>query len=258
MLSIDQTAPNRQQSPSSHLLTDSRSIAEKLTQLRKDRRFTESIKNIKPGKFERDSLSRVYQDRKYYTHQLRWFIYDPSVMNVVLENSLLKKLFFNTFGYTGNLKFTIYPNCWLRDLPLLDIGEDAYLADGIVLGTNQVTPDQKFISVGRISIGNRTIFDQQCMLGYGATVGDQCIVGVRACVGVKSRIGNNTVVSGMATVGHGCKVGNNVNLGERSSVCSFAIVEDGVKLENNGVVPAFAKLTKQGMFCRRSGKRIQG
>ena len=256
MLSVDQSESRRQQLPISQVLTDSRSIAGRLTQLRQDKRFNDSLKSIKPGKFERDPSTVVYQDRKYYTHQLRAFVYNPSAMNIILENSLLKKLFFNTFGYTGNLQFTIYPNCWLRDLPLLDIGEDAYLADGIVLGTNQVTPDQKYISVGRISIGSRSIFDQQCMLGYGAKIGDDCVIGIRACVGVKSKIGNNTIVGGMAAVGHGCKLGNNVSLGDWSTVGSFAIVEDGVKLGNNGIVPAFAKLTKDGLFCRRSGKRI--
>ena len=32
---------------------------------------------------------------------------------------------FRIFGYRGSMDFTIYPDTWIRDLPLLDFGEGA-------------------------------------------------------------------------------------------------------------------------------------
>jgi hypothetical protein len=88
-------------------------------------------------------------------------------MNIILSTPSFEELFFRTFRYKYNLDFTIYPNCWIRDLPLPDIGEKCYLADGILLGTNRVSINQKILRVDHIKIGDHTIFDQQCALGLG-------------------------------------------------------------------------------------------
>jgi hypothetical protein len=45
---------------------------------------------------------------------------------------------FRLFGYRGSMKFTVYPDTWIRDLPLLMFGEGAYVSNRATLRTNIV------------------------------------------------------------------------------------------------------------------------
>jgi hypothetical protein len=45
----------------------------------------------------------------------------------------LKALVFRLFGYRGDLNFTVYPDTWIRDLPLLDFGKGAYISNRATL-----------------------------------------------------------------------------------------------------------------------------
>ena len=56
------------------------------------------------------------------------------------------------FGYKGSLDVTIYPDAWLRDLPLLDLSPGAYVANRATMGTNMVRPDGTIL-VDRITVG---------------------------------------------------------------------------------------------------------
>ena len=111
---------------------------------------------IRKGTSRRRIDDPIYAGRLEYTQALRRFVYNPAVLNEVLWDPTLKEQFCRVFGYRGNLDFTIYPSAWIRDLALADyhIGKNVYLADGIVLGTNQVSPDQSKLHVGPISIGD--------------------------------------------------------------------------------------------------------
>lgn len=127
-------------------------VTQEINRLQMDTDFQKVVSNIKAGKFVRDTNLPDYNDRIIYTKALRNFLYNPAVLNVVFGEQELKEQFFRAFGYTGKVNFTIYPKCWLRDLPLLDIGENVYLGDNILLGTNQVTPDQKTLVVGKLPL----------------------------------------------------------------------------------------------------------
>ena len=100
-------------------------LHEELISLQDSPSFQSSLRMIRPGRFRRDGSDPAYEGRKVYTQRLRRFVYDPAAMNTILQSPSLKALFFRTFGYTGSLRFTIYPDAWLRDLPLLCIGEGA-------------------------------------------------------------------------------------------------------------------------------------
>lgn len=216
--------------------------------------FMKAVKNIKPGQFERDSDSEDYRSRLIYTKQLRLFVYNPMIMNEILSDEEFKTLFFRTFGYEGNLQFTMYPNAWLRDLPLLNIGSDVYFGDGILLGTNQVSPDQRVIRVGTINIGSRSVFDQQCKIGYNTIIGNDCLFGIQCAVGIKSKIGTNVHLGGMTNVDHGTTIGDNVRIGSQSQIGSFCVIDEGVELPEFTRVPSFTHVTQIGMVNRRALK----
>ena len=226
-------------------------VATSLLQLENNTRFQEALKNIKVGKFKRDKNDPVYQDRVIYTKELRQFVYNPMVMNCILSDAELKASFFRTFGYNGSLNFTIYPTAWLRDLPLLDIGENAYLADGILLGTNQVTPDQEWICTGTIKIGNNCIFDQGCAIGYGSRIGSDSIIGFQVAIGLKNKIGKNVRIGGRSNIAHGCRIGSNVIIPDCCRIGSFSVIEEGVELAEFRDIPAFSLVTEHGVFDRR-------
>lgn len=217
--------------------------------------FQEVVANMKPGNFKRDRMSKDYNDRLVYTRAFRKFIYNPSVMNEILSDTDLKEMFFRTFGYKGALDFTIYPNCWLRDLPMLDIGSGTYLADGILLGTNQVSTDQTVLRVGKIKIGERCVFDQDCKLGYNSTIGDDCIIGIQTSIGLKCRMGNNVKLGEATTIRHGVRIGNDVTVGSETQIGNFVVIEDGVEVPEFSRIPSFSVVTSEGIFERKTMRR---
>lgn len=214
--------------------------------------FQSVVRNIKPGTFKREENTKDYSDRLIYTREFRKFIYNPAVLNILFSDLELKTKFFRTFGYRGQMDFTIYPNCWLRDLPMLDIGEGTYLADGILLGTNQVSIDQKVLKVGTIKIGSRCVFDQQCKLGYNSVIGDDCIIGIQSAIGLKCRMGNGVKVGESTTIRHGVTIGDGAILGSETQVGSFSVIEDGVILPEFSRIPSFSLVTQDGIFCRKT------
>ena len=191
-------------------------IEQAINSIQNDESFQKAVSNIKAGKFVRDTNDPDYKDRVTYTKELRNFLYNPAVLNVVFGEQELKEKFFRAFGYKGKVNFTIYPKCWLRDLPLLDIGDNVYLADNILLGSNQVDADQKTLVVGKIKIGDNTIFNQGCTVAGKTTIGDNCIIGFESAMGFGNRVGENTQIGERVTIGHCNKIGANVKIGYTS------------------------------------------
>lgn len=213
--------------------------------------FTNAVANIKSGRFDRDANCNDYADRKIYTKYLRMFVYDPSTMNLIWSDHDLKVLFLETFGYKGSVDFTIYPDAWLRDLPLLNIGKGTYLGDGILLGTNQVSPDQKTLQVGQITIGEYCVFNQRCMIGYDTTIGDNSKFGIETGIGIKCKISDDCQLGDRVSVGHFTRVGSNVTLGNHCKVGNFCIIDEGVVVDEYTEIPSFSHVTKHGIVQRR-------
>jgi len=226
-------------------------VEQEINRIQNDSAFQKSVSNIKAGKFVRDTNDPDYNDRIIYTKELRNFIYNPAVLNVVFGDQELKEKFFRAFGYKGSVNFTIYPKCWLRDLPLLDIGENVYLGDNILLGTNQVTPDQKTLVVGTIKIGDNSIFNQGCTVGGKSSIGNDCIIGFETAMGFGNTIGNNTQLGERVTIGHCNKIGSDVKIGYMCKIGRFCIIEDGVEIDEMTEVPSYSLVTKEGIFSRR-------
>jgi len=229
-------------------------IAEVLDDLAADPAHIAAVESIRPGRVRRDVQDPEYRLRSRYTASLRRFMYNPALLEVVFAEAELKTLFFRTFGYKGQTEFTVYPNAWLRDLPLLDLGQRCYLGDGIILGTNQVAVDQQYLVVDRISIGATTVFDQHCMVGYGSRVGSGCVIGARVMIGMKTRIGDAVLVRPASGVGHHCRLGNRVRIGHDVMVGAFSVVEDDVIVSDYSRIPEFSRVTRDGIVPRRAEK----
>lgn len=228
-----------------------RKVEKEINRIQNDCDFQKSVSNIKAGKFVRDSNDPDYKDRLVYTEALRSFLYNPAVLNVVFGEKELKEKFFRAFGYTGKVNFTIYPKCWLRDLPLLNIGDNVYLADNVLLGTNQVSPDQKSIVVGKIEIGDNCIFNQGCTVGGKTRIAKNCIIGFESAIGFGNSLGENVSIGERVTVGHCNKIGSNVKLGFMCKIGRFCVIEDGVEIEEMTDIPSYSLVSKEGVYSRR-------
>lgn len=207
------------------------------------------FKYIKNGTLLRDKKNEDYCGRVAYTAELRRFVYNPAIFNEILMLEALKEKFFRVFGYQNNLDFTLYPNAWIRDLALNDfaIGRGVYLADGIVLGTNQVSPCQKKLKVGPIKIGNATVFDQNCKIGLRTNIGERCIIGISCHIGLISRIGNNVKISPLSSIGHLVKIEDNVVIGAQCTIGTGSIIEEGAVIADYTKIP-------QRSFVSHTGK----
>lgn len=233
------------------MTSDCDRIAADLRRLAADQEHQDAIAAIRPGRVRRDPQDRTYAARLRYTRALRRYVYNPALLDAVLSVPWLKELFLRSFGYRGSTDFTIYPDCWIRDLPLLDIGERAYLADGIVLGSNQVSLDQEWLQVDRITIGARTVFDQQCMVGYGTSIGENCVLSIRVAIGMNVRLGRGTKVGPTSNIGHQCRLGDGVTVGNAVFVGHFSRVDDGVEIPDYARIPQFSHVTREGVRPRR-------
>ncbi|OJJ16060.1 hypothetical protein BKI52_35410 [marine bacterium AO1-C] len=223
-------------------------ITEELLYLQEDIVFQEAVLSIKPGKLRRNPEKVVYQQRLIYTKALRDYVYNPAALNIIFSDVKLKLLFFRTFGYKGKTNFTIYPNAWLRDFPMLDIGENVYLGDGILLGTNQVSVNQKFLTVGTISIGANSVFDQRCSVGYNTTIGKNAQIRFSTAIGLKCTLGENVILGEFNVIGHASQIGNNVTLNTHCRIGNFVTIDDEVVLEEFSNIPTNSHVTKDGIF----------
>ncbi len=225
-------------------------IAEELLHLQNDVIFQNAVASIKPGKMRRDPQNEAYRQRLIYTKALRNYLYNPAILNVIFGDSDLQSLFLRTFGYTNNTQFTIYPNAWLRDFPMLDIGENTYLGDGILLGTNQVSVNQKFITVGKIKIGANSVFDQKCSVGYHTTIGKNVQVRFNTAIGLKCTLGDHVTLGEFNVIGHATHIGHNAILHTYCRVGHFVTIDEGVVVEEFANIPSNSHVTKEGIFSK--------
>lgn len=237
------------------MFVSKQTIEDVLEQYRTDQAFQAAVASIEPGKIKRDPNNPQYQKRVQYTVALRDFVYNPALLNVIFGDAELKANFLRIFGYRGNTNFTIYPNCWLRDLPLLDIGAGVYLGDHILLGTNQVSPNQEFLTVGTIQIGDNSIFDQQCSIGLNAKVGSNVQGRFKSSIGLKATVHNNVLLGEGSNIGHGTVAKEGVILERCAGVGNFCIIDAGVVVPEYATIPSFSHVTESGIVPRQQSKK---
>ena len=189
---------------------------------------------VRPGRFARDPRTRTDFGRTVYGAAWTSVIYCRPVLHAVLSCSPLRALCFRLFGYRGQLDFTTSPDTWLRDLPLLDLGAGAYLANRATLDTNTVEPNGH-IRVDGIRIGARTVVGHLALVSQGVVLGDDVVVGVNAALGRKARVGDGAHFGARSNVA----LGTGVYVGRRARVAA------GLRLAAGAHVPDRAQLRTQ-------------
>jgi carbonic anhydrase/acetyltransferase-like protein (isoleucine patch superfamily) len=193
-------------------------------------------KGIVPGKFPREPLHPVYLMRRIFNGCWTQLFYFKPVYSAVLAIPLLRTFIFRLFGYQGNMNFVVYPDTWLRDLPLLDIGPGVYLSNRATIGTNICLNDGHILVQG-ITFEEKALIGHMALLAPGGHYGAKCEIGVNAICGIRVKIGADSKVCPVAAVNHGSQIGNNVKIGTSSYVGLKSIIEDNIDVPPGAIIP---------------------
>ena len=192
------------------------------------------VKAIVAGKFPRDIKHQVYGPRSVFGTMWTAIYYFKPLYWALLANDTSKAIMLRGFGYKGSLKVTLYPDTWIRDLPLLVLKDGAYLANRATIGTNIVMKDGRILVEG-ISVGERSIVGHLAVLACGAYIGDFSEIGSAAALGIKARVGDNCSIGPRSDLNHAAYVAN----GTKTGACSYLGIKSQI-LGEGITVPAHA------------------
>jgi UDP-3-O-[3-hydroxymyristoyl] glucosamine N-acyltransferase len=142
------------------------------------------------------------------------------------------------------MDFTVYPDTWIRDLPLLDFGPGAYVSNKATLGTN-VARANGMLLVDHIRVGRNALVGHLSMLSTGTVLEEGAEVGVGCAVGSKVLMRRNASVGPCCAVGHLSDVGEGADVGWASSLGAAVRIAAGVRLPQASLVPNRARLEDQ-------------
>lgn len=195
-------------------------------------------KGIVSGKFPRDVSHPIYFHRRLYGICWTALSYCKPIYFLVLTIPLLRKGIFRLFGYRGNLEFTIYPDTWIRDLPLLRFGRGAYLSNKATLGSNIVLPN------GRILDGPLVV-EEGAVVGHVSMLAPGCHIGKRAEIGVGCGLALNVRVEDRAKIASLCGIDNGAFIGAGSAVGPMTLVGTQARVEGGVLIPAASFVAKR-------------
>jgi carbonic anhydrase/acetyltransferase-like protein (isoleucine patch superfamily) len=180
---------------------------------------------VRPGKFRCDVRTRMYFHRRMYGLCWTAVYYNKPVYFLCLSIPLLKRITFRLFGYRGSMNFTIYPDTWIRDLPVLRFADGAYISNRATLGTNIIFKNG-FILVGPITLGEKALVGHLSMIGPGVKVESNAEIGVGSVVGISATIEESAFIGPCSGIGHGARIGRRASIGHNSVIDSGAQVGD--------------------------------
>jgi carbonic anhydrase/acetyltransferase-like protein (isoleucine patch superfamily) len=196
-------------------------------------------RSIVPGRFPRSLDHPIYIDRRLYGLCLTAVYYFTPLYAAVLYVPAFRRYFFRLFGYKGDLDFTIHPDTWIRDLPLVRFGKGAYVANQSTIGTNIIAADNH-IWVDRVEVGAGTTIGSHSLIAPGAQIGANVEIGIRTILGLKVRIRDGVSVGPDSAIGHGAVLGEGASIGRRSEIDLRARVAPGAS------VPPFSRILAHG------------
>ena len=199
---------------------------------------------VRPCRIVRDLDADDYRARRLYGLCWTALYYCTPVYFLVLSFPPLKRRVLRLFGLPGAGDFTTYPDTWIRDLPLLDIGAGAYISNRATIGTNIVMASGTIL-VDHVRIGAGALVGHLSMIGPGAELGERVEIGGGCGVGLRTRIGERASVGPMSTVGNGVEIGARTKLGMRTLVGSGARIAGGLRIPDGCHVPSRAVLRTQ-------------
>jgi UDP-3-O-[3-hydroxymyristoyl] glucosamine N-acyltransferase len=196
---------------------------------------------IVAGRFPRDLAHPIYFHRRLYGLCWTAVYYFVPIYHLALSFPLLKKILFRLFGYRGDLRFTTYPDTWIRDLPLLRFGKGSYISNKATIGTNIALPDGSIL-VEPVTIGDGALIGHLVMLAPGTIVQKGADIGVGTAIGLKSTIGEGVKINPCCSLEHGVKLGAGVKVGAVTYIASAVEVACDIVIPGGVTIPARTRI----------------
>jgi len=192
---------------------------------------------IIPGRFPREAFHKIYGWRRVYGLCWTQVFYFKPLYAISLAVPRFKTYMLRLFGYKGpSTSFVVYPDTWLRDLPVLDIGKDAYLANRSTIGTNICLNDNTIL-VDSIRIRDKGLVGHLAVLAPGCCIETGAEIGVVTSIGLRSWIGPKVAIKPNCLINHGCNLEEGCEIGTRSYIGLRVRIGKGVKVPAGANVP---------------------
>ena len=210
-------------------------------------------RHVVAGKFDRDPRTPLYRGRLIYGAAWTAVFYCKPLYHAILILPPLKAWTLRLFGYRGSLAATLYPDTWIRDLPLLHLGDGAYVANRATLGTNIVLANGRIL-VGPIRLGPGALIGHLTMIAPGCEIGSKADVGVGCAIGMSVRLEDGVRVGPTCTIDHGAVVGartvvgpmtylgKRVRLGPDLRIPAGTVIPDRTRIETPSQLLSFLAL----------------
>lgn len=192
--------------------------------------------SITPGKLPRDLHHKLYRSRRFYGLLWSMIYYSGPVYYLILSVPMLKKITFYLFGFRGNQNFTVYPDTWIRDLPILSIDDGGYLSNKATLATNLCLGDNTIL-VDRISIGKRALVGHLAMVGPGAEMQEGSELGAGAVIGIRTRLCTGSKIGPSCCINHGVTIGSGSEIGAMTYIGIRAVIGEKVRIPGCSNIP---------------------
>ncbi len=196
------------------------------------------------GTFPRQPFHPIYLLRRIYGVCWTQVYYFKPLYSVALSIPLLKKLLFRVFGYKYSTNFVVYPDTWIRDLPVLKIGEGAYLSNRATIGTNICLSDGNIL-VDSVEVEEKGLIGHLAVLAPGAKIGKKAEVGVSATIAIRTTLKENSKIHPCCMINHGAVVGEGTKIGTMSYVGVKTILGPHLNIPAGANIPAGMVLMKQ-------------
>lgn len=203
-----------------------------------------SQKKIIRGRFPRQPFHKVYFWRRIYGSCWTNVFYFKPLYYVLLSIPILRKSLFRIFGYKGPLNFVVYPDTWIRDLPLLYFGDGSYCSNRSTVGTNMCLQDGSIL-VDRVHIGDRSVLGHLSMLAPGVKLEKDVEVGSGVALGIRCRMKDGSRIAAGSSVNHGSIFGARSETGGHSHIGLRVEIGDDLKIPAGANIPAGAILKTQ-------------
>ena len=184
---------------------------------------------IVAGKFPRRADHPVYALRRIYGLCWTQLYYFRPLYAFCLAMPPLKWLVFRLFGYRGTMQFTVYPDTWIRDLPMLSFAEGAYLGNRACVGTNICLNDGSII-VGPVTCHANSMVGHLAVFGLGTALEEGAEIGVGAATGFAVRIGACASIKPRANVNNGAIIGEGAIVGTAALIGQKARIGPGIEI----------------------------
>ncbi|MBX7174051.1 MAG: hypothetical protein K1X72_23975 [Pyrinomonadaceae bacterium] len=201
-------------------------------------------KYIIAGRFPRKLGNKVYFHRRLYGLCLTTIYYFTPIFFIVLSFSTLKKMLFRLWGYQGSMDFVTYPDTWIRDVALLQIGNGAYLSNKATIGTNIVQHDGTII-VEAIKIGDRSVVGHLTMIGPGVEMGKDVEVNPGCIIGLHTFLDDGVKVKAYSGIDSFTRIGARTIIGSMSYIGPMVTIAPDLVIPAGITIPAKTKITCQ-------------